>query len=324
MHEQFDAFWHQHVVEYPIERPDGLTLTSYLYLPEQPRAVLWVSPGRLEAGIKYQELVYELAQQQYAVAILDHRGQGHSERESDHPQRGHINDFNDFVGDFEAFVDMMSAKLPQDLPGVILGHSMGGAIAALYLAAGKAPASIQAAVFSAPMIGINTGAVPRWLAHLIASAGAYLNRWLSPNKPWYFFGSGDYDHIPFTRNQLTHSEARYNWFRHLYETHPDIKLGGPTFNWVRQALVACDKAEMIAHEITIPVTVIQAGGDKIVDLKAQKRFAAMLQHPRSRLLMIPNCRHEVFMEADVFRRPALEALLDQLYLVQRTVDPYAE
>ena len=81
---------------------------------------------------------------------------------------------------------------------------------------------------------------------------------------------------------------------------------------------------MIAHEITIPVTVIQAGGDKIVDLKAQKRFAAMLQHPRSRLLMIPNCRHEVFMEADVFRRPALEALLDQLYLVQRTVDPYAE
>lgn len=317
MSDIFDQFWQQQVEQVNIERPDGLTLAAYLCLPKAARGVVWLSPGRLEAGIKYQELVYELAQQNYACAILDHRGQGHSERESDHPHRGHILDFNDFVSDFAAFVNVIGARIPE-LPGVLLGHSMGGAIAALYLATASVPKCIQRGLLSAPMIGIHTQGVPEWLIHTIATTGAYLSQWLSPNKPWYFLGKKDYDEVPFADNELTHSETRYAWFRHLYREHPDVQLGGPTYNWVRQAILACRQTQQAARKIQIPVTLLQAGADTIVDLQAQRDFVANLVHPQSTLEVIAGAKHELFMEADRYRQPALQILFHQL---QQITDP---
>src|SRR5690554_467165 len=130
---QVQPFWHQQVETYHLECPDGVVLHWYLHRPAEPKAVVFICPGRIEAALKYQETVYQLAQENYAVVVVDHRGQGFSDRLSDNPHHGHIDQFQDFVDDLDAVIQH-ATQYVAELPQYLLAHSMGGAIAALYLA----------------------------------------------------------------------------------------------------------------------------------------------------------------------------------------------
>ena len=304
---QVQPFWQQQVTIHHLRRPDGVLLHWYLHQPKQPKAVVFICPGRIEAALKYQELVWQLAQEQYAVVVVDHRGQGFSDRLSNNPHHGHIDQFQDFVDDLEAVVQH-ATRFVAGLPQYLLAHSMGGAIAALYLA--QHPHTIEKAVLSSPMLGIQTGSTPLWLAKTIAVSGALLNRLLSPRKPWYFIGMEDYRHVPFDENELTHSEARYQMFRDAYESNPDIQLGGPTFNWIAQAFAAIRAAHQQADRIAVPVLILQSGADAVVDNKGQLAFYQKLSNAHSHIQQIDGARHELFIESDRYRQPALEALLN--------------
>lgn len=299
-------FWCNNVKRTAIERSNGITLYAhYLKLP-QSRGVIVVSPGRIEAAIKYQEFVWEMAQAGYSVALLDHRGQGESDRESPFRQRGHIRQFDTFISDFAAFMADVTERFSAQ-PITLLGHSMGSAIAALYLA--RHEHHVARAVLSSPMFGIRSNPIPASVALSIAEFGLRLNEWLQPDKPWYFPARADYQDIPFAKNDLTHSAARYAKFRHLYEQHPSIQLGGPTFAWVVQALRACTRVEAEAQRITIPVTLVQSGGDTVVDNASHQRVLGLL--PQARLVTVPKARHELFIEADEYREQALAVVLEE-------------
>ena len=74
-------------------------------------------------------------------------------------EKGYVDQFDDYVADLKQFHDEVIA---QDKPAaVLLAHSM-GAISARYLE--RWPNDIQAAVLSLPMMGINLGGLPKWLA----------------------------------------------------------------------------------------------------------------------------------------------------------------
>jgi len=304
---QVQPFWQQQVTIHHLRRPDGVLLHWYLHQPKQPKAVVFICPGRIEAALKYQELVWQLAQENYAVVVVDHRGQGFSDRLSNNPHHGHIDQFQDFVDDLEAVVQH-ATRFVAGLPQYLLAHSMGGAIAALYLA--QHPHTIEKAVLSSPMLGIQTGSTPLWLAKTIAVSGALLNRLLSPRKPWYFIGMEDYRYVPFDENELTHSEARYQMFRDAYESNPDIQLGGPTFNWIAQAFAAIRAAHQQAERIDVPVLILQSGDDAVVDNQGQLAFFRKLGNSHSHIQQIDGARHELFIESDRYRQPALEALLN--------------
>jgi lysophospholipase len=304
-------YWREHAQMFEMPRPHDVTLRYFLIKPKTAKGVVLLSPGRIEGAIKYPELVWELAQLGYATAIIDHRGQGYSDRLSDNPHHGHVDQFDDFVDDFAAFVrateTAMQGHYGHELPLHVVAHSMGGAIAALYLA--RYPHKIKNAVLCSPMFGIQTGRLPHWLAASFAHTGAFLNNLLMPSRPWYILGTGDYIEIPFAQNELSHSLARYQAFRQLYEEHPEVQLGGPSFRWVSQALAASRQAIAEAGQIHIPVLVLQAGGDTVVDPRGQAQFVCALSHPQSRLVTIKQARHELFIEADVYRQPTLQQTL---------------
>ena len=304
--QQVMPFWQQQVETHHLRRPDGVLLHWYLYRAEQPKGLVLISPGRIEAALKYQELVWQLAQENYAVAVLDHRGQGFSDRLSNNPHHGHIDQFQDFVDDLEAVVQTVTGFYP-DTPQYLLAHSMGGAIAALYLA--QHPHRIQKAVLSSPMLGLQTGRTPKWLAQTLAVTGAVLNRLVSPRTPWYFFGMADYRDVPFAENELTHSQARYQMFREAYQQHPQLQLGGPTFNWVAQAFAAIRAAQQQAERIQVPVLLLQSGADSVVDNNGQRQFFNQLPNPNCHLQCIEGAKHELFIESDHYRQPALAAVL---------------
>ncbi|MFC0445502.1 alpha/beta fold hydrolase [Pseudidiomarina halophila] len=304
-------YWHAHAERLYMQRPHNVKLCYYLIRPPGARALVLVSPGRIEGAIKYPELVWELGQQGYAVAILDHRGQGFSDRLTSNPHNGHVHHFDDFVDDFAGFArsaeQHMSEHYRTELPIYLVAHSMGGAIAALYLS--RYPHKVKSAVLSSPMFGIQTGWIPHWLAVVVTRTGAALNQLLNPGKAWYFPGTGDYAETPFKDNELSHSLARYQTFRRHYRQHPEVQLGGPTFRWIAEALSAARRAIGEAGDIHIPVLVVQAGGDRVVDGQAQREFVCALSHPHSELMVVPDARHEIFIETNTYRKPVVNRML---------------
>lgn len=269
--------------------------------PTHHKALLILN-GRVESVVKYQELFYEFFQQGYDIYSYDHRGQGLSERCCAHCDIGHIEHFNDYVNDLQQMVEFFALDKYQHR--YMLAHSMGGAIALRYLQ--QYPQHpFDALAASAPMIGLP---VP---THLRPIAIPY-TYWLSKksHQPSYAPGYGPYQAKPFVDNPLSHSPVRYQWFRQLYQENPHLQTGGPSSRWVWQSLSALRHLYRDAPKLKIPLLILQAGHDQIVDNRAQVRFARRLNkyQPQARLVTIAGAKHELLFEADTYRNQALEQI----------------
>ncbi|TNH80719.1 alpha/beta fold hydrolase [Aeromonas sobria] len=298
-------FWRQHAIEGEFKGKDGVTIRyAALRQAKVERAILIVN-GRVESYLKYQELAWDLWRQGYSLYLIDHRGQGMSERMLDDQQKGYVDNFDDYVLDLKQFHDqIIMADQPAKL--FMLAHSMGGAISARYLE--RWPDDIKAAVLSSPMLGINLGGLPKWLAQGLASTIGTVGGWIG--EPPYGPGQGVYQDHGFADNELTHSQSRYQAFRQIYEQHPQIKLGGATAHWIYQGLTGADAAIADAGAIKTPLLVLQAGNDSVVDNAAQDRFCTIAKCEGGKPLRIEGAWHELFIESDDKRQPALTAMAE--------------
>lgn len=282
------------------------------------KGAIVIASGRTEAFLKYKELVFDLWRNGYSVYIHDHRGQGLSEREPEvaqTPQRGHVQKFSLFVSDLRAFVQQ------QAIPGkhgnyFLLAHSMGGAIASLYLEEDADKGlPFRAAALSSPMhqikgfVGLPAGALTCTGAHAFAFFGQAAK---------YMLGGGDYSPKAFDKNQYTSSPVRYARLVDQYKGTPAIQLGSPTHGWIS---TACDAAALSRNEagkIKLPLRLIQAGEDSIVHGDGHKLFCANLRKTQPAgcgdkdggPVVIPGAKHELFIETDQLRNQALVGILD--------------
>ncbi|WP_447834611.1 alpha/beta fold hydrolase [Aeromonas veronii] len=298
-------FWRQHAVEGEFKGKDGVTIRYAALRQEKVDRAILIVNGRVESYLKYQELAWDLWRQGYSLYLIDHRGQGMSDRMLDDPQKGYVDQFDDYVLDLKQFHDqIIMADKPAKL--FLLAHSMGGAISARYLE--RWPDDIKAAVLSSPMLGINLGGLPKWLAKGLASTIGTVGGWIG--EPPYGPGQGAYQDHGFADNELTHSQSRYQAFRQIYEQHPQIKLGGATAHWIYQGLTGADAAIADAGAIKTPLLVLQAGNDSVVDNAAQDRFCTIAKCEGGKPLRIEGAWHELFIESDDKRQPALTAMVD--------------
>ncbi|WP_428611926.1 alpha/beta fold hydrolase [Shewanella sp.] len=296
---QINTFW-QGVKQGELTTIDNLKLAYCAALnPDSNRAIV-ISSGRVEAYVKYQELIFDLYQLGYSVYAIDHRGQGLSSRLTDNPHQGHVEKFSDYVQDFALFIETIVKANHHDSL-FLVGHSMGGTIATLYLQ--QAPHVFNAAVLSAPMYGI---CLPmpkrfvRWLVQRLDNG--------STSQPNYVLSGKNYSPEPFEANDLTHSAIRYQAYRRLYEAYPQLQLGSPTNRWLAESLDASEQAVMAAKHSQIPLLILQAEEDSIVENQAQEAAVGGL----CQLKVIANARHEIFMECDAARNQALSYLAEFL------------
>ena len=129
--------------------------------PDTSRGTTVVMNGRAEFVEKYFEAIQNLIGRGYAVATLDWRGQGRSDRPLANPFKGHVDDFDLYVADFQqAFDDFIAPHCPA--PYRAICHSMGGNIGLRYVS--EFPETFESVVFSAPMWGIGRHArPPAWM-----------------------------------------------------------------------------------------------------------------------------------------------------------------
>src|ERR1700742_1199339 len=130
--------------------PDGVNLRFARWAPPPGRkGTVCVFQGRAEFIEKYFETVRELRARGFAVAMVDRRGQGGSERALSDPRKGHIGDFSEYERDIEVL--MNEVVLPDCPPPIFaIGHSMGGTV--MMRIARQGSRWFDRIVLSAPMI----------------------------------------------------------------------------------------------------------------------------------------------------------------------------
>ncbi|MDT0603778.1 alpha/beta fold hydrolase [Thalassotalea castellviae] len=296
---------------------DNKRINYASFIADQPINCLIISPGRSESYLKYQELVFDLARLNMSIFVIDHRGQGLSERLLHNPHKGYVNKFDDYTDDLHTFIEtVVNPHCATNKPPLLLAHSMGGAIATRLIQ--KYAQSVKAVLLSSPMIAINKGGLPEWVAKSLITTGNILNTLIS-DQAWYFLGQGDYQAKDFASNHLMHSQIRYQTFIDLYQAQPELQLGGVTFNWLKQAVLVQQKIFADLDKISTPITIMQAGNDTIVDNSAQNKFCQQLNQytpslcQQSQPYVIEGAKHELLFESDKYRNQALAFIENWLF-----------
>ena len=295
---------------------DKVKIHHSYWLNAKATASLLLVPGRIEAGHKYAEFIAEALASGYQVFVLDHRGQGASERLQTDPQLGYVRHFSDYVDDLQEFINTIITPLNR-LPLLSVAHSMGGAILTGYLQRER-QSPIRAAVFSSPMWGIHTHPIPDKLALPLAKIACWLNALLS-KKPWYLPGQGPYQNRPFLDNDLTQSAERYQWFRQLYQHYPLYQLGGVSWHWLCEALKTCGLFPQ-QQVPEIPCFLLQGAADEVVSNTRQLALWQQWQQQAGFMpaVTIANARHELLNETDDIRRQWFMAVNQFLQQVLET------
>jgi len=269
----------------------GVRLRAALFLPTGAgRGSVVVSPGRTEPIEKYFEVVGELLARGFTVLVHDWRGQGLSHRALADRSLGHASGYRDFVDDHALLLQAFESRLPK--PWIALGHSMGGCLVFLVLASGEK--RFAGAILSAPMLGLKLGAMPPAIGRGLAATFAAVGMAGSPVPR-------DGADERFETNILTHDRARYDRNQAQLAACPDLALGSPTWGWLDFAFSAIAVLERGAGvpAITIPVTVVSAGDEALVDNTAQRRITA--RAPKAHFVKVDGAYHELLQETDAIR-----------------------
>ncbi|WP_076417769.1 alpha/beta fold hydrolase [Colwellia sp. UCD-KL20] len=273
-----------------------------------------ISSGRSESYLKYKNIIFELHQQGYSIFILDHRGQGLSQRMLSNTHKGYVERFDDYAHDLHQFItSIVNPTSTNSLP-YLLAHSMGCAISLRMFQ--LFPQVVKKAALLSPMIAINTGVLPHFLARFIVNIGRVINHIFS-NEPWFFIGLSAYKAKAFHNNQLTHCKKRYKSTINLYEENTNIQLGGVTFHWLSEALKAEHNIFSDLDKIHTPLCIFQAANDNIVDNKKQDIFCDELNQLAPHLsakspIVIEGAWHELLFETDEIRTKVLTRALQFL------------
>lgn len=274
-----------------IETTDGFKLRYAISdLGDTHKGTVCLFQGRRGSIEQDYETIKDLRARGFAVAVLDWRGQGGSQRTTANPLKGHISDFRDYETDVAAF--MRQVVLPDCPPPYFaLAHSFGANVVLRVL---EKNVWFEACVLSAPLLGFAdrrlSNPVVAGLLKLLASAG--LGRLSLP---------GDFSVRKFDGNPLTHDRQRYQLYKEMVETNRKIDLGAPTVGWMAAAIRSNEHLMRLkgAGRFHAPVLVIAAGGDTVVSLENTRQFCRRVGDVP--LVVVENARHELLMELDKFR-----------------------
>lgn len=257
-----------------------------------PRGTVLLFAGRTEYIEKYLRVIARLTAMGFAVATLDWRGQGMSERSAPH-LLGHVDDFAEYQRDVDAFLDWAPVRGAIG-PKVLLCHSMGGAIGLRALVDGRL--TPDAVIYSAPFWGLGVAGVARGIARQMAKGAVAIGLGMR-GLPG---GAGDTAsetyvmHHGFEDNVLTSDPEHFAWFKAQASARPDLTLGAPTLAWLAAAFRELDALAQIPAP-DVPALVLLGSDEQVVSSDAIKSWVA--RAPDAALTMLPGARHEGLMES---------------------------
>jgi lysophospholipase len=273
----------------------GDTLTYGALKKGSSNAVVLVG-GRTEYYQKYYETLYDLQDLDYDFYVVDLLGQGTSTRYLKDSQKGHIENYEQYIQAVLEFV--YSTQKEENYQRIVgMGHSTGGLV--LLNAAEQDTSLFHSIVLSAPLFQIQLGW--EWGSKVLLNTIHLLG-----GKENYVPTTGPYTfNTPLNESKITQSEARHKVNDYFMSRNPKLAIGGPTVQWVLTSIEECTRTrEKEAFAFQRPVYLIQPQEDQIVGLEAQNKVCNKLK--QCTLFPIPNSKHEVFLEKDMYRDKAIQ------------------
>lgn len=293
-HTRVEPFFYEAAAQY-LETEDGIRLHYRLHLQAEAAPLVLLITGRSEPLIKYDELSYDLFQLGYSIALYDHRGQGRSSRLLNDSDKGHIDNYAQYASDLLSIYEKVLKPLPKTELFAI-SHSMGGNILTIFSA--SHPDKFDKIILSSPMIDINTGNYPEWIAYTVTSLYSMLG--LGQEYVW---GLGPRRSNVWSMGSHTHSTIRKKKRLYQEERFPRHWIGGPTMKWLKASLDATSSMKKLAPQMATQSLLFQAGRDQVV-LSAGQDIVCQ-RAPACEKIVFPNAYHEIYMEADDIRERAL-------------------
>lgn len=255
---------------YGVAAPDAVAQAQVLILPDYG-----------ESAETWFETARDLNDAGYAVWVLEGMGQGGSARMTSRRDLGHVVSFDVDVAAVRAMIDAVIRPGP-DAPLVILGEGQGALVAARVVEVGARPAAL---ILSSPRCPPSAGG-----GKLLRTLG--LGALRAPgSKGWSRSGPDDF------ASGRTHDRWRGSITHRWQIANPDLRLGGPSLDWLAAVTTLAQRDAVDANRIGVPTLVLRlaAGAD-------------CLAAPQARSLTISGARPALELEDDAHRRPWLAAV----------------
>ena len=265
----------------------GIPLFCSLFHADQPIGTVLVLHGFTENSFKYSELIWSLLMNRFDVIAYDQRGHGRSWRAAGISDSSvtHVDHFEDYVEDLKIVCDTFRGSFPK--PWRVFAHSMGGAVAALYLE--KYPETFSVAALCSPMIAPYTFGAPAFLTGAITGTACLLG--CGRHRPFFmrpYSGPEDFE----TSNATDH--ARFSWYDDVKSSHEEFRNSVPTYRWSYEAICVTGKIlrRGAPESVSCPVLLSTAEKDTSVLPEPQEQFIRRV--PNGKHLFVKGARHEIF------------------------------
>jgi alpha-beta hydrolase superfamily lysophospholipase len=250
---------------------DGLRLHYRAWETAASRASLVLVHGLFEHSRRYQEFGEAMAGYGFSTYAMDLRGHGRSDG-----RRGHVRRFEILLQDLDRFRQEVEGLAPVGQPLFLVGHSQGGLIALRYLQEYRS--TFAGAVITAPWLGTAVH-LPQWMV-VVANV---LDRVL-PAFPFPYHIDADL---------LSHDPERVSDYRDDPEIHSTI-----TPRMFTEVSAAIHLAFQRGDRLDVPVHLLLAGDDRIVDTDRSLAFARSLPSDRVTAEVVEGAYHEVLQERE--------------------------
>lgn len=268
---------------------DGIDLYLHRWeaAPSFPRPLARIAlvHGLAEHARRYEALALRLNAAGIELIAMDLRGHGKSPGE-----RVWVNTFDEYLLDTDALLAAAETTVPLDVPLLLMGHSMGGAIAALY-AAERLPESgrtLAGLILSSAALKMPASA-PRWKLAM----GGTISR-LMPHFP------------AMTIDPATLSRA--NGVVEANRRDPLVHHQAIPARTVAEIGMAMARIEAGRASITLPLFVFHGTQDALTNPDGSREFEAHAGSTDKTLLMLEGSYHETLNDLD--RDRVIKALID--------------
>jgi alpha-beta hydrolase superfamily lysophospholipase len=241
------------------------------------RGFVLIVHGLGEHAGRYEHVARRLNSWGFAVRGYDHFGHGESGG-----ARGGLPTEGRLLDDLSEMVESARSRTPDGKPLVLLGHSMGGLVAARYAA--EHPRSLDALVLSSPALGTHMTAFQRFLLRVVPRVAPNLR--LGNGLDTRYLSHDPHVERAYKSDVLVHDRISARLAQFIAEGGPAVIAQAPQWK--------------------VPTLLMYAGQDRLVDPAGSRAFAQAAPKDVVTARAFDDLYHEIFNEREA--EPVYECL----------------
>jgi alpha-beta hydrolase superfamily lysophospholipase len=257
--------------EHSFDGVGGVRIVYDTWIPDTtPRAVVILSHGYAEYARRYDHVAQCFGGAGLVTYAIDERGHGRSGG-----KRVRIADISECATDFRTLVGLAAKEHPE-LPRIVVGHSLGGAIVFTYGV--TYPDDYQLMVLSGPAVAAQS-VLPGPLASLAKIIGRFV-----PGLPLL-----KVDSSAMSRDPQVVAD---------FDADPLVYHGRAHADLARALLMVVEAMPRWAAALTAPLLIVHGGDDQLIPPDGSRRLAESAGSSDVTLKIYPQLYHEVFNEPE--------------------------